>query len=143
MEWDFSAEQVMRGEIGYGLANFRHDLAQELRMNVGRGDTLELARIYSLAYDLCYALATDRSYEEFVRGFAFDPPTVELLGVLREPMQANSEMLGAILQRLIMDRVESGMSLEQALEDVAGYHRRVVAGTPEDRIDPGLGAGPD
>lgn len=128
MEWDFSPERVVAGAVGYGLENFREDLAREIRMNLGHLDTLELARIYHLAYDLCYALATGRSYEEFVRGFAFDPPTVELLGMLHEPMQANAEMLGAVLQRLIMDRVESGLPLEQALEEVAGHHRQVVGG---------------
>lgn len=43
-----------------------------------------------------------------------------------EPMRPNGEMLGAILQRLIMDRVEAGMPLEQALESVAEHHRQVV-----------------
>jgi hypothetical protein len=127
MEWDFTPEQVVRGDIGYRLSDFRHDLAREIRMNMDRGDALELARTYDLAYDLCYALATGRSYEEFVRGHAFDPPTVELLGLLHEPMGVNAEMLGAVLQRLIVDRVEAGMPLERAVEDVADHHRQVVA----------------
>lgn len=130
MEWDFSPEQVVRGAVGYGLEHFREDLAREIRMNLGHLEGLALARIYDLAYDLCYALATGRAYEQFARDFAFDPPTLEILDMLHGPMQANAEMLGALLQRLIMERVESGVPLEQALEDVAGHHRQVVDGGP-------------
>ena len=125
MEWDFSSDQVARGDVGYRLSDFRHDLAREIRMNLGHRDEAEIARVYDLSYDLCYALATGRSYEEFVRGYAFDPPLVQLLETLREPIGVNAEMLGAVLQRLIADRVDSGMTLERALEDVADHHRRV------------------
>jgi hypothetical protein len=36
-------------------------------------------------------------------------------------------MLGAILQRLIMDRVEAHMPLEHAVQDAAQWHASVVS----------------
>jgi hypothetical protein len=45
-------------------------------------------------------------------------------------MSANVEMLGAILQRQIMDRVEAGKPLESAVEEVAEWRRKTVAGHP-------------
>jgi hypothetical protein len=37
-------------------------------------------------------------------------------------------MLGAILQRMIMDGVEAGLSLEDALTQVDAKHRRIADG---------------
>jgi hypothetical protein len=123
MEWDFSAEQVIKGEVGYGLAEFRRDLMQEIRMNAGDdgiGDACDLV------YDLCYWRATGKPFEAFLAGFRHDPPTTEFLRSVNAHMDANVAMLGAILQRLIMDRVEAGMSLERAIVDVALLHSQVV-----------------
>ena len=39
-------------------------------------------------------------------------------------------MLGAILQRQIMDRVEAGMALENAVGEVAEWHRQSVSASP-------------
>jgi hypothetical protein len=58
---------------------------------------------------------------------AYDPPTCEFLREMAGPMRPNGEMLGAILQRLIMDRVEAGMPLEQALDSVAEHHRQMLS----------------
>jgi hypothetical protein len=45
---------------------------------------------------------------------------------LRQRSEANVQMLGAILQRHIMDGVETGLSVEAATLRTADYHRRVV-----------------
>jgi hypothetical protein len=123
MEWDFSAEQVVKGEVGYGLAEFRRDLAQEVRMNAGDGG---IGDTCDLVYDLCYWRATGKPFEAFLAEFRHDPPTTEFLRSVNAHMDANVAMLGAILQRLIMDRVEAGMPLERAIEDVALLHAQVV-----------------
>lgn len=125
MEWEFTPEDVVKGRSGYGLAEFRHDLAEEVRQNVGGGDAF--ARAYHLLYDLCYALATSKDFEAHLAAYAYDPPTVEFLRELQPLMENNVAMLGAILQRQIMDRVEAGMPLEAAVSDVAAWHRESVA----------------
>lgn len=134
MEWDFTPEQVVKGSVGYGLEDFRRDLASEVRQNMGDASEEDVRQIHGLIYDLCHWLATGKPFEEFVAAFAYDPPTIEFVESLREPMQANADMLGAILQRLIMDRVEAGMPLEQALDSVAEHHRQIAAA--------GIGAAP-
>lgn len=127
MEWEFTPEQVVKGEIGYALEDFRRDLAAEVCGNLGPASPEQAAQTADLLYDLCHVLATNRTLESMLAGLAYDPPTCEFLREMVEPMRPNGEMLGAILQRLIMDRVEAGMPLEQALDSVAEHHRQLLA----------------
>jgi len=90
-----------------------------VRGNLGPATPEQVEQTTGLLYDLCHTLATNRTVESMLETLAYDPPTCEFLRGMVEPMQPNGEMLGAILQRLIMDRVEAGMPLEQALESVA------------------------
>lgn len=118
MEWEFTPQQVVKGEAGYGLDEFRHDLMQEVSLNVpgiGKG---QLNAIFALAYDLCYWLATGKDYDEFEARFQ-DINAVMFLRALREHGKANVEMLGAILQRMIMDGVEEGLPVAEAVGRVA------------------------
>jgi hypothetical protein len=129
MEWEFTPEDVVKGRSEYGLAEFRHDLAEEVRANVS-ADTDVFTRTYHLLYDLCYALATSKDFEAHLAAYAYDPPTVQFLRELQPLMAGNVDMLGAILQRQIMDRVEAGMPLESAIAEVAEWHRHHVAELP-------------
>lgn len=129
MEWEFTPEDVVKGRIGYGLADFRLGLAEEVRQNVG-GDADVFTRTFHLLYDLCYALATSKKLDAHLGAYAYDPPTVQFLRELAPVMDANVEMLGAILQRQIMDRVEAGMALEDAVSEVADWHKQTVAEHP-------------
>jgi hypothetical protein len=128
MEWEFTPEDVVKGRADYGLEEFRRDLAAEVRQNLGEGEAAE--RAFHLLYDLCYALATNKEIEAHLAAYAYDPPTVQFLREMVEPMADNVEMLGAILQRQIMDRIAAGMPLEAAIDEVADWHRQVVSGTP-------------
>ncbi|CAI09796.1 hypothetical protein [Aromatoleum aromaticum] len=130
MEWEFTAEDVVRAKVRYMLADFRRDLGEEIRMNVGSSDGLQFQRTFNLIYDMCYALATGRILEEFLAPYAYDPPACEFLREIEPLMAANVEMLGAILQRMIMDGMEEGMALEQAVDEAALRHREFVAPVP-------------
>lgn len=127
MQWDFSPEDVVKARADYGLADFRRDLAEEVRANLPPADELQALRSFNLIYDLCYALATSKQLDAFLGAYAYDPPTVQFLSELAPVMADNVEMLGAILQRLIMDRIESGMALAQAIDDLAAWHGQVTA----------------
>lgn len=127
MEWEFTPEQVVKGEVGYALEDFRRDLAAEVRGNLGPASPEQVAQTTDLLYDLCHVLATNRTVESMLAALVYDPPSCEFLREMVEPMQPNGEMLGAILQRLIMDRVEAGMPLEQALDSVAEHHRQTLS----------------
>lgn len=125
MEWEFTPQQVVKGEVGYGLDEFRHDLMQEVSMNVpGLGEE-QLKAVFALAYDLCYWLATGKDYDEFEEQFQ-DINMLMFLRALREHGGANVEMLGAILQRMIMDGVEASLPLEEAVAQVASHHQQMV-----------------
>lgn len=130
MEWEFTAEDVIKAKVGYMLADFRRDLGEEIRMNVGDSDELQFQRTFNLIYDMCYALATGRMLEEFLASCAYDPPACEFLREVEPLMAANVEMLSALLQRMIMDGVEQGMTLEQAVDEAASRHRELVATAP-------------
>jgi len=130
MEWEFTAEDVVKARVGYRLADFRRDLGEEIRMNVADSDELQFQRTFNLIYDMCYALATGRMLDEFLAHCAYDPPACEFLREVEPLMAANVEMLGAILQRMIMDGVEEGMTLEQAVDEAASRYRELVAAAP-------------
>jgi len=131
MEWEFTPREVAKGEIVYGLADFRQGLAEEVRQNV-TGDTKVFTRTYHLLYDLCYALATSKDLNAHLAAYAYDPPTVGFLREMQPMMASNVDMLGAILQRQIMDRVEAGIPMERSVDEVADWHRKAVAEQPPD-----------
>lgn len=128
MQWEFSPEDVVKARSAYSLLDFRRDLAEELRANLGYADEAQQTRSFNLVYDMCYALATDKKFDDFLSAYAFDPPTCQFLSELKPFMADNVAMLGAILQRLIMDRVEANMPLAHAVEEVAQWHAAVVSG---------------
>ena len=128
MEWEFSAVQVVRGETGYALEDFRRDLVREVRLNMPDAGDEEHTATYNLVYDLTHWLATGKDFDAFLATCAYDPPTCEFLVDVRPTLSPNVEMLGAILQRMIMERVEAGLSLENALVQVDAEHRRIVSG---------------
>ena len=130
MKWEFSPEDVVKARADYGLTDFRRDLAMEVRSNMGPVDEAKQTRSFNLIYDLCYALATDKSFEDLLKDYAYDPPTCQFLTQLKPFMGDNVAMLGGILQRLIMERVEANMPLEHAVQDAAQWHRSIVAGNP-------------
>lgn len=127
MQWEFSVEDVVKARAEYGLVEFRRDLAEEVRSNLAPADVAQHTRSFNLIYDMCYALATDKKFDDFLAAYAYDPPTCQFLTELQPHMADNVAMLGAILQRLIMDRVEANMPLENAVQDAAEWHGRVVA----------------
>lgn len=128
MQWEFSPEEVVKARAEYRLTDFRRDLAEEVRSNAPSADAVQQTRSFNLIYDMCYALATDKKFDDFLTAYAYDPPTCQFLTELKPHMADNVAMLGAILQRLIMDRVEANMPLEHAVQDAAQWHASVVAG---------------
>jgi len=128
MEWEFTPEQVVKAEVAYGLEEFRRDLFEEIRLNTGDMEAGQQQQIFAVIYDLCYWVATGGQYEDFLAGLDQDSFLPSLLASIEEMLAPNIEMLGAILQRLIMDRVEGeSMPLEQALKEVDEFHRQLQA----------------
>jgi len=130
MEWEFTPAQLVRGEAVYGLSEFRRDLGEEVCGNLPGLDEPELDRLFRIIYDLHYWLATGNNYHEFEGQFADQPMLVPLLRGVHAHCTGNVEMLGAILQRLIMNGVEAGAPLEQALDHAARVHQDVAAVKP-------------
>ncbi|MBK8638285.1 MAG: hypothetical protein IPN92_08315 [Chromatiaceae bacterium] len=126
MEWEFTPEAVVKGDATYCLEDFRRDLALEVRGNLGPVSAAEFQRTYELIYDLCYWLATGKPFEGFLLTLEDDPAGIRLAKAVEVAMQNNVVMLGAILQRMIMDRVEGGMPLDDALAAVDAQHRTVA-----------------
>lgn len=128
MEWEFTPEEVVKAEVDYGLEQFRADLLAEVMQNLGDMEKAEKVKIFNIIYDLCYWVATGNDYDEFLDTLDQDSFLPQFLRSIREHMMPNIEMLGAILQRLIMDRVDvQGMPLEMALKEVDALHREIVA----------------
>ncbi len=123
MQWDFTPDEVVRGEIEYGLRDFRCDLRKEVATNLDSDDELFVLQCFDLIYDLCYWMSTGREFAQFAATLDDDAPLeVHVLQAIREHMRDNISMLGAILQRDIMDGVEHGMTVEQAVDRTAKNH---------------------
>lgn len=138
MQWDFSPEDVVKGREGYGLAQFRADFAREVRLNTPDANDEERARTFNLLYDLCHWLARGAELDGFLATCAYDPPACEFLQEIHPLLSPNVEMLGAILQRMIIEGVESGMALNDALASVDSQHRRIANGTMPVEAGPAL-----
>jgi ferredoxin len=108
MEWDFTTEDVVKGHADYTLQDFRSGLAAEVRSNLGPMDEAQLTRAFNLVYDLCYALATDKDIGEFM-SLRLRPADLRVPRRDQPHASDNAAMLGAILQRLIVERVEADM----------------------------------
>jgi hypothetical protein len=126
MQWDFTPAQIVKGEAGYGLEEFRRDLAREVAMNFGNAGAADFARVYDLIYDQCYGLATGRPRVTLLAAFEHDPATRDWLAGMAPHLRENADMLGAILQREIMDCVAQGDPLEEALRGVAARHDELM-----------------
>jgi hypothetical protein len=133
MEWEFTAADVVKGDAVYGLAEFRHDLGEEVRGNLPGLDATEFDRIFRIVYDLHYWLATGNEFAAFESQFSDQPKLLPLLRAVHAHCGANVEMLGAILQRLIMDGVSAGVPLEHAVQLAADVHARATAESPPGR----------
>lgn len=128
MEWEFTPEQVVGCQVDYDLEQFRADMLQEVKLNMGQMDEAQQVKIFSVMYDLCYWVATGNEYEEFLATLDQDSFFPGFLASIKEHLTPNIVMLGAILQRLIMDRVEGqNMPLELALKEVDELHCQIVA----------------
>lgn len=128
MEWAFTQEDVVKGKVAYGMADFRADLFKEVRLNMPDMDGAGQQRLFDLIYDMHYWLATGRNFDAFIDGLNLPAHVQVFLGSIEAQCAANVSMLGAILQRAIMDGVESGLPLEQSLAHAANLHAQVVAG---------------
>jgi hypothetical protein len=128
MEWEFTPEQVVGMQVDYDLEQFRADLLQEVRLNMGEMDDAQQLKIFAAIYDLCYWVATGNEYDDFLATLDQDSFFPGFLGSIRDNLEPNIVMLGAILQRLIMDRVEGqSMPLDMAIKEVDALHRQIVA----------------
>jgi len=131
MEWEFTAEEVVKGEVGYDLEQFRADMLEEVKANMGGMESVVPEKVFNVIYELCYWVATGNDYDDFINGLDQESFLPEFLRSIREHLQSNIEMLGAILQRLIMDRVDDQqMPLELALKEVDAYHRSIASRSP-------------
>lgn len=131
MEWEFTPEEVVKGEVAYGLEDFRKDLMQEVSQNMGGMESVMPERVFEVIYDLCYWVATGNDYEDFLDSVDEESFFPHFLRSIRGHLQTNIEMLGAILQRLIMDRVDGqSMPLELALKEVDVLQREIAARPP-------------
>lgn len=129
MQWEFTPEEIVKGEVGYGLHEFRRDLFEEIAANLASDDENFLQQSFDLIYDLCYWEATGREFADFVATLDENIPLeTHVLQAIKGHIRDNITMLGAILQRLIMDGVEQGMPVEEAVTQAAQYHSQVVQG---------------
>ena len=128
MKWNFTGEQVVKGEVDYSLEEFRKDFYGEVKDNFPEYGTEKLDSIYRLAYDVCYCTAAQRDLGELLehcreKGLKADMKYLELI---RDSNLANIDMLKAIFARKVSEFMDEGLSSEDALKKLDEYHKKTL-----------------
>ncbi len=127
MEWEFTPAEVVQGNVDYSLENFHADMLQEVKLNMSNMESMVPEQVFNVMYELCYWVATGNDYDEFLSGLDQESFFPAFLASIKPHLEPNIEMLGAILQRMIMERVdEHGMPLEEAIKQVDELHSSIV-----------------
>ena len=131
MKWDFTGDQVVKGEVDYSLEEFREDFYAEVKDNFPEYETKALDSIYRLAYDVCYCVATQRDLGELLKhcrgkGIKAD---IKYLELIRDSNLDNIDMLKAIFARKVSEFMDEGLSSADALKKLDAYHKNVISGS--------------
>ncbi|MCX5896489.1 MAG: hypothetical protein NTZ51_11770 [Proteobacteria bacterium] len=131
MKWDFTGDQVVKGEVDYSLEEFRKDFYAEVKNNFPEYDTKALDSIYRLAYDVCYCVATQRDLGELLKhcrekGIKAD---IKYLELIRDSNLDNIDMLKALFARKVSEFMDEGLSSADALKKLDAYHKKVISGS--------------
>ena len=131
MQWEFTGDQVVKGEVDYSLEEFRKDFYLEVKENFPEYGTEALDSMYRLAYDVCYCIASQRDLGELLKhcktkGIKADMKYLELI---RNSNLANIDMLKAIFARKVSELMDEGLSSSDALKKLDEYHKEVISGS--------------
>ena len=129
MEWTFTAEEVVKGEVDYSIEEFRKDLFEEVKSNFPEYTKSELDTMYSLAYDVCYCIATSQDLNDLLehcleKGLKVKKNYLELI---RDSNLSNIDMLKALFARKVADFMDEGLSSEEALNKLDEYHKNLLS----------------
>ena len=129
MQWDFTGDQVVAGEITYTLEEFRRDYLEEIKANFPEFDEQETDRMFRVAYDVCYCTATNRELSELVvhlrsKGISSDEKYLELI---RDSNLENISMLRAIFAAIVSGYIKDGLSSRQAMQKLEEYHKSAIS----------------
>ena len=129
MQWEFSADQVASGEVGYSLEEFRKDYYAEIKANFPEFDGPETDRMFSVAYDVCYCAATNRDLGDLVehlrtKGISSDVAYLELI---RASNLDNIVMLKAIFAATAATYLKEGLSSREAMQKLDAYHKSAIS----------------
>jgi len=129
MKWDFTCEQVAKGETAYTLQEFREDYRSEVKDNFDDYDSEQLDAIFPLAYDVCYCTAVRQDLNTLLKhcedkGLEVD---IKYLELIRDSNLENIEMLKAIFAKKVSEFMEEGLDAEAALRRLDEYHSNVIA----------------
>jgi len=129
MEWDFTCEQVAKGDVAYTLQEFREDYLSEVKDNFDDYDPDQLDAIFSLAYDVCYCTAVRQDLNVLLKhcldkGIQVD---IKYLELIRDSNLENIEMLKAIFAKKVSEFMEEGLDAKASLKKLEEYHSSVIA----------------
>ncbi len=129
MQWEFTGEQVVAGEVGYTLEEFRKDYYEEIKANFPEFDDKEVDRMFRIAYDVCYCTATNRQLGDLVahlrkKGISSD---VQYLELIRDSNAENIAMLRAVFAATVSGYIKGGLSSSEAMQKLDEYHKGTIS----------------
>jgi hypothetical protein len=106
MEWDFTTNQVLKGEVKYKLKDFLDDLYNELKFNFSKYKRKELNRLKRLYYRVMYFGFLGNSTNKIAELLKIDP---EFAKLIIDNNEENIQMLEAIIMSKFLKNLrESG-----------------------------------
>lgn len=132
MKWTFTSDQVMKGEVQYGLEEFRRDLYQEVKDNFSDYHTDQLEAIFRLAYDVCYCEAIEGTLAGMISHYREKglPVDLKYLELIRDSNRENIAMLKAVLASELAKHMQSGLSREDAIKKFDEHRKKVASRMP-------------
>lgn len=129
MEWTFTGEEVVKGEVDYTIEEFRGDLYEEVKNNFPEYSKSEMDTMFSIAYDVCYCMATSKELDDLLKhlqdkGIKADKKYLELI---RDSNLANIDMLKALFARKVADFMDEGCSSQEAIKKLDEYHQNLLS----------------
>lgn len=128
MKWQFTTEQVAKGEVRYGLEEFRRDFRNEVNENFSDYSKQDLEIMFHVAYDVCYCCAVRQELAQLLehcrnRGLKVEMKFLELI---RDANLENIEMLKAVFACKVAAYIKEGLSNEDALKKLEEYHAEIL-----------------
>ena len=112
MNWDFTSEDIIKGDADYSLRDFEKDLKDEVKLNFPDLNEKELNSVFNFIFAVCLCVALDYDIRDLLD--EYETIKFELLEAIKYQNEENIDTIRAILQRAYLDFIDQGFTEKEA-----------------------------